>query len=131
MENENDRSTLFTTRNTERAMIFFTIVGCVCLVGIFLHEWWLEKEKWRDALYTVLGNTPIVLASTTMLTIFKEGVDIMLTRWQAYRDQQKKKIEQAREAGYKEGYEAAKAEIKQQENREPSDTAPKKKKKSN
>ncbi len=55
----------------------------------------------------------------------------MLTRWQAYRDQQKKKIEQAREAGYKEGYEAAKAEIKQQENREPSDTAPKKKKKSN
>ncbi len=110
MENESDRSTLFTTRNTERAMVFFTIVGCACLVGIFLHEWGHEKEKWYDALRTVLGNTPSVLASTTLLTIFKEGLDIMFTRWEAYRDERKKKIEEARKAGYEEGYKAAKAE---------------------
>ena len=131
MENEKDRSTLLTTRNAETAMVFFTIIGCLGLVSIFLHEWWLEKEKWRDALYTVLSNLHIVLASTTLLTIFKEGADIMFTRWQAYRDQQKKKIEQAREAGYKEGYAAAKAEIKEQENKESSDAASKEKKKPN
>ena len=68
---------------------------------------------------------------STLLTIFKEGLDIMFTRWQAYRDEQKKKIEQARKAGYKEGYEAAKAEIKEQENKESSDSASKKREKSN
>lgn len=40
-----------------------------------------------------------------------EGVDIMLTRLRNYLDTRNKIIEKAKEAGYHEGYEAAKAEI--------------------
>jgi flagellar biosynthesis/type III secretory pathway protein FliH len=56
------------------------------------------------------------------LTIFKEGVDVMLTRLQEYRDRRKNKIAkevekqvekrvvEAKKEGYQEGYKAAKSE---------------------
>ena len=92
-------------------MLFFTVIGVLIFAGIFLHEKFIDKEKWRDALYTTLESTPAVLSSATILTIFKEGLDIMFTRLQNYLDTRKKLIEKAREDGYREGYEAAKAEI--------------------
>ena len=113
MANDNDRSTLFTTRSTENAMTFFTVVGFLTLVGVFaicLYHTFHEKKKWDTALVAVWENVPHVLSFATMLTIFKEGVDVMLTRWQEYRDRRKNIIEKAREEGYKKGYEAAKAE---------------------
>ena len=97
-------------------MLFFTVVGLLIFAGIFLHEKFVDKEKWRDVLYTTLGSTPIVLSSATILTIFKEGLDIMFTRLRNYLDTRNKIIEKAREAGYREGYKAAKAEIKQNGN---------------
>ena len=51
MENDNDRSTLFTTRSTESAMIFFTIIGFLTLAVIFLYHFFLVKDAW----YTALG----------------------------------------------------------------------------
>ena len=69
-----------------------------------------REKKWDTALVAVWENVPHVLSFATMLTIFKEGVDVMLTRWQEYRDRRKNIIEKAREEGYKKGYEAAKAE---------------------
>ncbi len=58
MEEKNNRSTLFTTRSTENAMLFFTVVGVLIFAGIFLHEKFIDKEKWRDVLYTTLESTP-------------------------------------------------------------------------
>ena len=38
MATDNDRSTLFTTRSTENAMTFFTVIGFLTLVVIFLYH---------------------------------------------------------------------------------------------
>ena len=62
-------------------------------------------------------------------TYFKEGVDVMLTRLQEYRDRRKQRIEKVveekvekvvekvRKEAYKAGYEAAKAESRSQQNK--------------
>ena len=118
MATDNDRSTLFTARSTENAMTFFTVIGFFTLVVIFVYEIFHENEKWDAALVLVWERVPHVLSFATMLTIFKEGVDVMLTRLQEYRDRRKqriakevaKEIEKVRKQAYKEGYEAAKAE---------------------
>ena len=51
------------------------------------------------------------------MTIFKGGVDVMLTRLRAYRDRRKNLIEKAREEGYQRGYETAKAEMRESRSR--------------
>ena len=115
MEDKN-RSTLFTTRSTENAMLFFTVVGLLIFAGIFLHEKFIDKEKWRDVLYTTLGSTTSGAIICNNFNYFKEGLDIMFTRLRNYLDTRNKIIEKAREDGYRKGYEAAKAEIQKNEN---------------
>ena len=127
--NDNERSTLFTARSTENAMTFFTVVGFLTLAVIFVYHRFHENEKWDAALVLVWERVPHVLSFSTLLTIFKEGVDVMLTRLQEYRDRRKqriakevakevaKEIEKVRKEAYKEGYEAAKAESRSQENK--------------
>ena len=127
MANDNDRSTLFTTRSTENAMTFFTVVGFLTLVVIFVYEIWQGTEKWYMAFTGVWESIPHVLSFATMLTIFKEGVDVMLTRLQEYRDRRKGKIakevekqvaqqvEKIEKAAYQKGYEAAKSESRSRE----------------
>lgn len=121
--NEKERSTLFTARNTENAMTFFTVIGFLTFAAIFVYHRFQENEKWDTALVLVWERVPHVLSFSTLLTIFKEGVDVMLTRLQEYRDRRKqriakevaKEIERVRKEAYKEGYEAAKAESRSQE----------------
>ena len=120
--NDNERSTLFTARSTENAMTFFTVVGFLTFVAIFVYHIFHEQEKWDAALALVWERVPHVLSFSTLLTIFKEGVDVMLTRLQEYRDKRKqriakevaKEIEKARKEAYQKGYEAAKAESRSQ-----------------
>ncbi len=129
--NENERSTLFTARSTENAMTFFTTVGFLTLAVIFVYHRFHENEKWDAALILVWERVPHVLSFSTLLTIFKEGVDVMLTRLQEYRDRRKQRIAKeveekvakevkkivgkAKEEAYQKGYEAAKAESHSQE----------------
>ena len=121
--NENERSTLFTARNAESAMTFFTIVGFLTLVVIFVYHTIHGNATWDAALIRVWERVPHVLAFSTLLTIFKEGVDVMLTRLQEYRDKRKqriakevaKEIEKVRKEAYQKGYEAAKSEFRSQE----------------
>ena len=120
--NDNERSTLFTARSTENAMTFFTAVGFLTFAAIFLYHRYHENEKWDAALVLVWEQVPHVLSFSTLLTIFKEGVDVMLTRLQEYRDRRKQRIAKevakevekivgkAKEEAYQKGYEAAKAE---------------------
>jgi hypothetical protein len=120
--NDNERSTLFTARSTENAMTFFTVVGFLTLAAIFVYHRYHENEKWDAALILVWERVPHVLSFSTLLTIFKEGVDVMLTRLQEYRDRRKQRVAKevakevekivgkAKEEAYQKGYEAAKAE---------------------
>ena len=129
MANDNDRSTLFTARSTENAMTFFTVVGFFTLAVIFVYHRFHGNEKWDAAFVLVWERVPHVLSFSTLLTIFKEGVDVMLTRLQEYRDRRKqriakevaKEIEKVRKEAYKEGYEAAKAESRSQDKSTPQD----------
>lgn len=111
MENQNNRSALFTARNTENSIIFFTIPGVLIIAVVFLDAKFLKKQEWWNAFNTILGSIPQVLASSTMLTIFNEGLDIVLTRWRESRAREKKRIQKAREEGYQAGYKAAKAGV--------------------
>lgn len=129
--NDNGRSTLFTTRSTENAMTFFTVVGFLALVVIFLYHFFQVKGAWYTALIpafvAVWERVPHVFSFSTLLTIFKEGVDVMLTRLQEYRDRRNeriakeveervaKEIEKAKEEAYQKGYEAAKSESRSHE----------------
>ena len=124
--NDNERSTLFTARSTENAMTFFTVVGFLTLAAIFVYHIFHEKAKWDAALVVIWERVPHVLSFSTLLTIFKEGVDVMLTRLQEYRDRRKQRIAKeveekvakevekivgkAKEEAYQKGYEAAKSE---------------------
>ena len=126
MANDNDRSTLFTTRSTENAMTFFTVIGFLTLVVIFLYHFFQVRGPWytafTPAFVAVWERVPHVFSFSTLLTIFKEGVDVMLTRLQEYRDRRKNKIAkevekqvekrvvEAKKEGYQEGYNAAKSE---------------------
>ena len=132
-----DRSTLFTARNTEKAMERFTVVGFVTLVAIFLHQILSENKSPVAALAAVWESIPTVLSLATLLTIFYEGVDVMFTRLREYNDRRKRiieervakesekirkevreqlakefeeRIEKVREEVYQQGYEAGKAE---------------------
>ena len=53
MEHQETRSALFTVRDAEDALVRFTLLLLAILIGIFLHEILLDKQVWRDALYTV------------------------------------------------------------------------------
>ena len=126
MANDNDRSTLFTARSTENAMTFFTVIGFLTLVVIFLYHFFQVRGPWytafTPAFVAVWERVPHVFSFSTLLTIFKEGVDVMLTRLQEYRDRRKNKIAkevarqvekrvvEAKKEGYQEGYNAAKSE---------------------
>ena len=131
----NDRSTLFTTRSTENAMTFFTVIGFLTLVVIFLYHFFQVKGAWYTALVpafaAVWEKVPHVFSFSTLLTVFKEGVDVMLTRLQEYRDRRKNRIEKevekrvakevekivgkAKEEAYQNGYAAAKSESQRHE----------------
>ncbi len=129
--NENERSTLFTARNAESAMTFFTVVGFLTLVVIFVYHRFHGNKTWDTALILVWERVPHVLAFSTLLTIFKEGVDVMLMRLKEYNDRRKRRIAKevkekvakevekivgkAKEEAYQKGYEAAKAESRSQE----------------
>ena len=126
MANDTDRSTLFTARSTENALTFFTVVGFLSLVVIFLYHYFQVQGAWYTAFVpafvAVWERVPHVFSFATMLTIFNEGVDVMLTRLQEYRDRRKNKIAkevekqvekrvvEAKKEGYQEGYKAAKSE---------------------
>ena len=113
-ENRDKRSSMFTVRDAENAMIVFVIFALFVLVGVFLHEFVFKSNSFVDSLYTVADNISKILSAATLLTIFEEGFDIMFTRFRESRAKDKKlkakALEAARAEGYAEGYAAAKAE---------------------
>lgn len=103
VENKESRSALFTVRDTEEALVRFTLLLFAILVRIFPHKILLEKQGWGDALYTTLGSKPHVLAWATGLTFAMEGCAIMFTRIQDYQDKRKKRFDEAQAKGKTEG----------------------------
>ena len=74
------RTTMFTVRNAENAMITFMIFAMFCLLFVLLHEMLLKSQNFSDALYTIARNMSGIMSTATMLTIFEEAIDIMFQR---------------------------------------------------
>lgn len=108
------RSSMFTVRDAENAMIVFIIFALFVLVGVFLHESVLKGKSFVNSLYTIANNISKILSAATLLTIFEEGFDIMFARFRAARARDKElkaqALAEAYEKGYAEGYAKGKAE---------------------
>ncbi len=55
-ENKDKRSTMFTVRNAENAMIVFTVCAFAVLTGVFLHDLLIKGNSFVDSFYTVAYN---------------------------------------------------------------------------
>ena len=116
------RTTMFTVRDAENAMITFMIFAMFCLLVVLLHEMLLKSQNFSDALYTIARNMSAIMSAATMLTIFEEAIDIMFQR---IRDTLKRERElkaqisaEAMEVGKAEGRAEGKAEGKAEAYRE-------------
>ena len=74
------RSSVFTVRDAENAMMTFTVFAIATVVGVFLHEIVLKRNSITDGLYAVMHNVSEILSAATLLTLIDEGVDIMFLR---------------------------------------------------
>ena len=122
-ENRDKRSSIFTVRDAENALIIFIIFALFVLVGVFLHAFVLKGNSFVESLYTITENISKIMSAATLLTIFEEGFDMMFARFREARARDKKLKEEAladaRAEGYAEGYAAAKAENGDKNNESP------------
>ena len=127
-ENRDERSSIFTVRDAENALIIFIIFALFVLVGVFLHEFVLKGNSFVESLYTITDNISKIMSAATLLTIFEEGFDMMFARFREARARDKKLKEEAlaeaKAAGYEEGYEEGYAKGKA-ENGDDSNESPK------
>lgn len=79
-ENRDKRTSMFTVRNAENAMITFTILALFCLLVVIFHEVLIKSRSFVDALYSVARDVSKIMSAATMLTIFEEAIDIMFQR---------------------------------------------------
>ena len=79
-ENRDKRTSMFTVRNAENAMITFTILALFCFLVVLFHEILIKSQSFVDALYSVVRNVSKIMSAATMLTIFEEAIDIMFQR---------------------------------------------------
>ena len=101
-KNKDKRSTMFTVRNAENAMIVFTVCAFAVLTGVFLHALLIKGNSFVDSLYTVAYNISKILSSATMLTLFEEGIDIMFQRIRDSFKREEQIIAKAKDEVYKE-----------------------------
>ena len=80
LNDKDNRSSVFTVRDAEIAMMTFTIFAIAVIVGIFLYEIVLKRNNIVSFLYTVAVNVSSILSAATLLTLFEEGISLMFLR---------------------------------------------------
>ncbi len=100
---EEKRGSLFTVRDAESAIVTYTVLGLLYIIGICLHELitgWnglLEMLRKLDTMSPVFNRTAIAFI------VFKEGADIMLRRFNEWRAEHAQSLEKAKEQGIEQG----------------------------
>ena len=80
VKEKNKRSSIFTVKDAENAVLWFCFYVVVLTVSVILHQCFLKNYKVVDSLYFVVNNTSKIVAASTGLVVFGEGIDIMLRR---------------------------------------------------
>ena len=107
---ETKRAAIFTVRDAESAVVTYTILGFVYIVGIFIYKWITGWESFLSTLVLLDANYPRFNRAAMVLIIFKEGVDIMFRRYNEWRVEHAERLVKAEAAGRAEGLEQGRAE---------------------
>ena len=107
------RGSLFTVRDAESAIITYTVLGLLYIIGICLHEFVTGWNGVLQLLRKLDATSPVFNRTAIALIIFKEGVDIMLRRFNEWRVEHAQSLAKAKEQGLEQGLEQGRAEAYQ------------------
>ncbi|MDE0467795.1 MAG: hypothetical protein OYL97_12110 [Candidatus Poribacteria bacterium] len=121
-QQDEKRSSLFTVKDIESALIYFTCMTGLYPFVVIAHEIYHGWKGGWETTYLILKNVPTFFGIATTLIVFKEGVDIMFRRWQEAREisrQERAAIAEAAKAegkaeGIAEGVAEGRAEAQRQ-----------------
>jgi hypothetical protein len=108
------RSSLFTVKDIESALIYFTCMTGLYPFVVIAHEIYHGWKGGWEATYLILKNIPTFFGIATTLIVFKEGVDIMFRRWQEARKISQQERAAIAEAARAQGIEQGRAETQRQ-----------------
>ena len=98
-----NREAIFTVRDAESAVVTYTILGFVYIVGIFIYKWVTGWESFLSGLVLLDANYPRFNRAALGLIIFTEGVDIMFRRYREWRVEHAERLAKATAAGREQG----------------------------
>lgn len=97
------RESIFTVRDAESAVVTYTILLFFYIVGICVYKW---SNGWNGTLAVLVEldtNYPRFNRAAVAWIICKEGVDIMLRRYNEWRVEHAQNLEKARAEGVEKG----------------------------
>ncbi|RKU17944.1 hypothetical protein C6501_03475 [Candidatus Poribacteria bacterium] len=96
IEDKNKRSSIFTVKDAENTILWFSFYVVMLIVCVILHQRFIQNYKVIDSLYFVVDNISKIIAASTLLIILGEGADIMLRRFREHIRREKEMIAEAR-----------------------------------
>ena len=102
---EEKRGSLFTVRDAESAIITYTVLGLLYIIGVCLYELVVGWSGVLQMLRKLDTMSPTFNRTAIAFIIFKEGADIMFRRFNEWREEHAQNLEKAKEQGIKQGVE--------------------------
>ncbi len=100
VEDKNKRSSIFTVKDAENTILWFCFDVIALIVCVILHQCFLKNYKLVDSVFS--HNISKIIAASTLLIIFGEGIDIMLRRFREYLRREEQIKAKAKEEVYRE-----------------------------
>ena len=118
MEDKNreadQRTSLFTVRSAEVALVTFTMLTLGYLIIGMLYAKNLMGKSWVETFAFLYRNGPTFLANVTIFILFEEGIDLMFTRLRESRKRDQRLISKGKVEGKAEGRVEGRAEAYQE-----------------
>ena len=105
-----ERSSLFTVKDIESALIYFTCMTGLYPFVVIAHEIYHGWKGGWETTYLILKNVPTFFGIATTLIVFKEGADMIFRRWQEAKKANQAEREAIANAARAEGIERGRAE---------------------
>ena len=107
------RGSLFTVRDAESAIVTYTVLGFLYIIGIGLYEIVAGRNGVLHLLVKLDATFSVFNRAAIAFIVFKEGVDIMLRRFNEWRVEHAQSLAKAKEQGIEQGIEQGRAEAYQ------------------
>ena len=111
---EDQRTSLFTVRSAEVALVTFTMLTLGYLIIGMLYGKNLMGKSWVETFAFLYRNGPTFLANVTIFILFEEGIDLMFTRLRESRKRDQRLISKGKVEGRVEGKVEGRAEAYQE-----------------